>query len=107
MSSFEPSLTRPLTPESHSQNRKFEEKLEILSTRLEELGKLINMKTERLTLKQRAAEERQDERANQLTRNFETRVNHLRKLVENQENQIYRALTELEELRREIARLKR
>ena len=127
-----------IVPEHHSANRKFEERLEIFSSRLEELTKLINLKTERLGVRQRMTEERQDEisqdfqkrltavitksaempkmqlkieelldRQNQVIRNFENRMNHFRKVIENQEVQMFRALTELEEARREIARLKR
>ena len=125
-------------PEHHSINRKFEERLEIISSRLEELTKLINLKTERLSVRQRMFEERQDEvasdfqkrltsmvarysempkielkiqelleRQNQVIRTFESRMNHFRKVIDNQESQLFRALTELEEARREIARLKR
>lgn len=132
-----PQLNSPM-PDHHSANRKLEERLEIFSSRLEELTKLINLKTERLSVRQRMNEERQDEmaidfqkrlttlvtksaempkmelkiqelieRQNQVIRNFENRMNHFRKVIENQEIQMYRALTELEEARREIARLKR
>jgi len=138
MPTFETERSRPLTQESHSQIRKIEERMDVLSSHLEELTKLINLKTEKVAIKQKTLEERQEEmiqdfqkrliavitksaelpklevriqelieRQNHAMRNFESRMNHFRKITENHESQLFRVLTEVEELRREIARLKR
>jgi hypothetical protein len=138
MASFEKELNRSPGPEGLSNYRKVEERLDILGSRIEELMKLITLKTERLSVKQRMIDERQDEmaqdfqkrlmailtksadlpkielkiqelleRQNQVVRNFDNRMNHFRKVVETQEVQLFKALAELDESRREIARLKR
>jgi len=93
--------------------KKLEERISILASNLEELTKLINMKTERLAVKMRMVEERQEEfiqdvqkrllalnvrgaetakldlkiqelleRQNQMVRNFENRINQMKRALE-------------------------
>lgn len=138
MATFEKELPRNNLSESLSHNRKIEERLDVIGGRIEELTKLINLKTERLAVKQRMIEERQEEmfqdfqrrlmavlskssdmpkvelkiqelleRQNQMIRTFENRMNHFRKVSEDQQIQLFKAANELEEYRRELSRLKR
>ncbi len=138
MASFDKEVPRTPSVEGFSQNRKIDERLDILSARIEELTKLLNMKTERLGVKQRMIEERHEEMTqdfqkrlmavlsrsvdmprmelkiqellehqNQMVRNFENRLNHLKRVTENQELQLFKATAELDEARREIMKLKR
>ncbi|MGE3972953.1 MAG: hypothetical protein AB7F59_00350 [Bdellovibrionales bacterium] len=118
--------------------RRAEERMDILTQKLEELAKLMTMKTERLMVKVRLMEERQNEfimdtqkkltgmvtrsaelprvemrmhevieKHNQVVRAFENKINQIKRLVDQQEVQLFKAMGELEESRKEIARLKR
>jgi len=51
-------------------NKKIEEKFEALANRIEELTKLINMKTERIAVKQKMMEERQEDTAQDTQKKF-------------------------------------
>jgi hypothetical protein len=115
-----------------------EERIDVLNQKFEDLAKLMTMKTERLMVKVRMMEERQNEfimdtqkkltgmvtrsaelpklemrmqevleRHNQVIRTFENKINHIKRVVDQQEVTLFKAMAELEESRREIARLKR
>lgn len=123
---------------SGSALKRNEERLDVLNQKFEDLAKLMTMKTERLMVKVRMMEERQNEfimdtqkkltgmvtrsaelpklemrmqevleKHNQVIRTFENKINHIKRIVDQQEISLFKAIAELEESRREIARLKR
>jgi hypothetical protein len=120
--------------DDRKQNARFEK----ISEQINELSKLMNLKTERTAIKVKLLEERHQafmeevqqrltniavkasdkpridfkieemlEKHNQVIRTFENRLNQLKRIVENQEVELYKATAELQEARKEIAKLKR
>ncbi|MEQ1878098.1 MAG: hypothetical protein ABL958_15755 [Bdellovibrionia bacterium] len=118
--------------------KKLEERVQGLSDQMNELSRLLALKTEKMSIKIRLLEERQQgfiedfqkkltsfnvrmsdkprvdimvqeiiEKHNQIVRTFENRLGQLKRVVENQEAELYKIMNELQEARRELSRLKR
>jgi hypothetical protein len=86
--------------------RMMDEKFEAFSSDLQKKIGVINMRSSerpRMDLKI----EELIEKHNQVVRTFESRLNQLKKVVEGQEIELYKAANELQEARKELARLKR
>ncbi len=131
---------RAQTPEAKGRQdaRKVEDRFQGLSEQINELSRLMSLKTERMSIKIKLIEERHQtfvedfqqrmtavnvkmsdkprmdmkieeliERQNQAVRTFENRMTQLKRVVENQEAELYKVMNELQEARKEIARLKR
>ncbi|HEX4925599.1 MAG TPA: hypothetical protein VFV50_16005 [Bdellovibrionales bacterium] len=118
--------------------RKIEERFQMVADQLNEISRIMALRTERLAVKIKLLEERQAnfiedfqkrltslttkalsgarvdvkvaeliEKHNQVVRTFENRLSQLKRVVENQEIELYKAANELQEARKELAKLKR
>lgn len=127
---------QPATPRTDA--RKADQKVNALGEQINELSRILALKTERMSIKIKLLEERQQafveefqqkmtsmnvklsdrprvdimvqeiiERHNQVVRTFENRLGQLKRVVENQEVELLKAMNELSEARKELARLKR
>jgi chromosome segregation ATPase len=125
-------------PRAKSDTRKTEDRVNAMGEQINELSRLLALKAERMSIKIKLIEERQQsyieefqkklttlnvklsdkprvdimvqeivEKHNQVIRTFENRLGQLKRVVENQEAELYKVMNELQEARRELARLKR